>query len=286
MNAARSCALVALIASAGCAWSPLPRSGDPRKWRTVPGGGETRIGPSEPECLSRGTAEFSLWIQARYGLRVSPDRQAALGASIGSDVTFPIAHDDNLRIGPWLQLGVDMLDAARAGGGLAVLLGGLPDPHFISGVAGTHGEGALGLQLGAGWRGLGTLDQHSDGAQASARLTFGSRRYTEISESGNAYDVCDGSSHGIDPDNGSGNDLVWVGHYGPGYAYGMRVFFEVEQSLDTPTTQLFVGLEFDPITMLAVERERNIILVSHPVVSPSRVADSVPATAGSAQRER
>jgi hypothetical protein len=278
MNAARSCALAALAAlaalgsSAGCAWSPLPKSNDPRKWRTLPGGGETRIGPSEPECLSRGTAEFSLWIQARYGLRVSPDRRPALGAAIGTDVTFPIAYNDNLRIGPWLQLGADMLDAARAGGGLAVLLGDLPDPHFISGVAGTHREGALGLQLGAGWRTLGTLDQHSDGAQASARLTFGSRRYTEIGESGNAYDVCDGSSHGIDRD----QHPVWIGHYGPGYAYGMRVFFEVERSLDTPTTQLFIGLEFDPITTLAVERERNVIPVLRPTTSPSRVADMEP----------
>jgi hypothetical protein len=170
-----------------------------------------------------------------------------LGLSGGMETTFPLAFDENLRAGPWFDLGADTLDAFRARGGLAILVGDLPDPGFAPHFAGTHYEGSLDLRLGVGWRAAAALDDESDGAQLAARLAYGSRRFTEIHESGNAYDVCDGSSHTTTQYNGR---PIERGHWGPGFAFGYRVFAELERSVDLPTTQLVLGVEVDPATVL------------------------------------
>jgi len=142
----------------------------------------------------------------------------------------------------------------RARGGLTFLVGDVHDPRFVPHLSATHSEGALGLRLGVGWRAASALDSASDGAQVSARLTYGSRRYTEVHESGNYYGVCDGSDHAMR--DGRRQDL---GHYGPGFAYGHRLFVEVERSLDAPATELIVGVEIDPATILDTLRELRTV---------------------------
>ena len=201
------------------------------------------IGPPEPDCIARGTLEFATWVAPAFGTRLAPD-DPAFGLSVGTEATAPLAFDETLRAGPWLELGTDSLDLVHARGGLTLLVGDLPDPGLVSPLAGTHGEGAVSLRLGAGWRAVGLIDSASDRAQASARLTFGSRAYTEVHESGNAYGVCDGSEHTTR--DGKRSDL---GHFGPGFAFGHRLFVEVERSLAMPTTQVIFGVEIDPVTL-------------------------------------
>jgi hypothetical protein len=239
------CALAAVVL-AGCWQLPEPNAA---LWRPSPGGGMTRIGPEQPDCLQRGTAESATWVQTRSGLRVA-NTLPVMGLSLGVETTFPIAHNDHLRLGPWLALGGDTLDLVHAQGGLSVVLGDLPDPGFLPRME--HPEGALGLRLGAGWRGVGLMDHRSDGAELDARLTFGTRSYVTVYETGNAYDTCDGSMRTrVD-----GKEL-WLGHYGPGFAYGHRVFVELERPIDHRGTQIIVGVEVDPVTQLEV-RHREI----------------------------
>lgn len=241
--------LAAAILVSGCWQLPEP---NPALWRPSPGGGRVRVGPPQPECLQRGTFESATWIQARAGIR-STDAMPAVGLAIGGETSVPIARNDNLRLGPWLQLGGDTLDLAHVQGGLSILLGGLPDPMFIPALPASHPEGALGLQLGVGWRGLGGLDHRSDGAELDAKLSFGSRRYTEVHESGNAFDACDGSMRATR----DGHE-VWIGHHGPGFAYGHRGFLQLERPLGHRGTQIVIGVEFDPATLGQVRREEIV----------------------------
>jgi hypothetical protein len=204
--------------------------------------------------MARGTAEFATWIAPGIGTRLTPHHEPAVGLSLGAEATLPLAFEEQLRFGPWLDVGADSLDLLRARGGLSILLGGLPDPGFVSHLPASLPEGALGLRLGVGWRGLSGLDASSDGLQLEAKLTFGSRRYTETNESGNAYDVCDEAGRIHTPR----GERYQVGHWGPGFAFGHRVFVELERSLDAPTTQLIVGVEIDPATVWAAMREARI----------------------------
>jgi hypothetical protein len=201
--------------------------------------------------MARGTAEFATWIAPGIGTRLAPHHEPAVGLSLGAEATLPLAMAEQLRFGPWLDVGADSLDLFRARGGVSILLGGLPDPGFVSLLPASHPEGALGLRLGLGWRGFSGLDTSSNGVQLEAKLTFGSRRYTETVEGGNAYDVCDGDGT-IHTDHG---ERYQVGHWGPGFAFGQRVFVELERSLDAPTTQWIVGVEIDPATVWEAARE-------------------------------
>ena len=223
------------------------------RWQELPGGGRSRIGPPEPDCYARGTAEVASWVEARYGARVSPSPEADVGMSLGTEATFPVAWNENFRIGPWAQVGSDAVDWIHASGGVAFLLGNLHDPMYVPKLAGTHDEGAIELRLGTGWRGVGTADRASNGATVSAKLTFGSRRYMETVEGYNAFDVCDGSAQGKGRGEGA-----WVGHYGLRYAYGARVFVEVEQDVDSAGTQLVAGVEIDPVTIWRAQQESNV----------------------------
>jgi hypothetical protein len=238
------------VAVAGCWQLPEPKAA---LWRHLPGGGDTRIGPPQPDCLQRGTAESATWVQTRSGIRIA-SRIPVMGLALGAETTFPIARNDDLRLGPWLQLGGDTLDLVHVQGGLSVVLGGLPDPGFIPTIE--RSEGALGLALGAGWRGIGEMDHRSDGAELDAKLTFGTRSYVTVYESGNAYDTCDGSMR-----THAGGKELWLGHYGPGFAYGHRVFVELERPIDHRGTQIIIGVEVDPVTLLElrrIEREQEM----------------------------
>jgi hypothetical protein len=241
----------------GCGWSGYGPGPTPGKWKSCGPYCMQPVGAPEPDCIARGTLEFATWVAPDFGTRLTPDHELALGLSVGTEATVPVAFDEALRVGPWLELGADSLDLVHARGGLVVSLGALHDPGLIPGhLAATSGEGALSVRLGAGWRAIGLIDSASDRGQLSVRLTYGSRAATEVYESGNAYGVCDGSEHTTR--DGHRLDL---GHFGPGFAFGHRLFVELERSVDAPTMQLIFGVELDPVTMWMSRREANVRLL-------------------------
>jgi hypothetical protein len=233
---------ILLVGVLACS-SPRFREVDPKHWKQIGPYAYAPRGPN-PDCMVRGTEEYASWIAVGAGAPIKPVPDGVLAAAIGAEATLPLAWHDNLRIGPWIELGGDTSELLHASGGVAFVLGNLPDPYWIRKQGWTHGEGAIELRLGAGWRGAQAIPlPASRGGELAAILAFGSRRYTEGHDGSIDYPSCDGSTM-VTPYPGA---RIRAGHGGPGYAFGMRWFVEVERSFDD-AVQIIAGMEIDPIS--------------------------------------
>lgn len=67
---------------------------------------------------------------------------------VGGDVTFAIGRKDDLRLGPFVEVGSGTFASFQALGGVELFLGAVPRPlrMFLY-----PGEGVLSLRFGAGW---------------------------------------------------------------------------------------------------------------------------------------
>src|SRR5206468_3025380 len=103
---------------------------NPAHWQSCGPNCSQPRGEPQPDCLARGTAEFATWLAPAVGSRVHGNAPS-VGLAAGTEATFPLAFDDALRVGPWLEYGGDSLDLVHPRGGLTFLVGGVHDPHFV-----------------------------------------------------------------------------------------------------------------------------------------------------------
>lgn len=177
----------------------------------------------------RPPVEYTTWISLGGGALVAPD--ASMGVfdmRAGVDTTFGIGRKDDLRLGPFVEVGTETFASVRTIGGVELFIGAIPRPlrMFLY-----SGEGVLMARLGAGyaWRSDDLPGAHSTPV-ASLTLAYGYRCPFSLRE----------------PQDYESSEEIRRAR--ARYMIGARLWVSTVVDLrDSPSWQLTGGIEFEPV---------------------------------------
>lgn len=187
--------------------------------------------PPPPMVTQRGRPpiEYTTWISLGGGALVAPELSAGVfDMRAGADFTLGIGRKDDLRLGPFAEVGTETFASVRAIGGVELFFGAIPRPlrMFLY-----SGEGTLAVRLGAGyaWRSDDLPGAHSTPV-ASLTLAYGYRCPFSLREPEDRWST---------PEDRRARAR---------YMIGVRLWVNTVVDLrDSPSWQLTGGIEFEPV---------------------------------------
>lgn len=185
---------------------------------------------AQPQYPSlRPTLEVSPWVALGGGALVATDATTAVfDLRIGGDFTGAIGRHDDLRLGPFVEVGTSTFASVQAIGGAELFVAAIPRPlrMFLY-----SGEGVLSLRVGAGWAWrASSLTARDNAPVASVTVAYGYRAPFSLREPGSTWSP-------------KPEDRPTAR-----YMTGVRLWVNATVDLrDAPAWQLTGGIEFEPV---------------------------------------